>query len=374
MRTPPTAARRRDAGISLFEALIAMVIMAGGLVGLLAMQTSLVRSADLAKQRGEAVRLAQQQIESMRSFTKMVNTPGHLAWADLGAGNDAVSTNTTFTRSWALGGSAADPLREVSVTLAWQDRAGAAHSMTLQSVISKTDPADVGALGFPLPANTTLKRPKNRNLNIPVPAKDLGGGRSVYQLSSAFAVVFDNDSGYVVRKCDKVVQTEADLAEGCVVYDALILAGYISKTSGSFPSGLRINTAGLSGLDSSRAVECSVTDAVNQSNGSAIAGYKFYLCILPVTTGAKWSGTVRLAGMASGTDYAVCRFQYNAAAGSSPNSRNVQPYVSVGDSLDSQSYVLSTTGSCPTVDSLATTLHQNCTTANLDRSAQCPAT
>ena len=228
--------RRQCSGVSLLEALVAMVLMAGGLVGLLAMQMTLARSADIAKQKGEAVRLAQQQIESMRSFTTLVATPGHLAWTDLGAGNDAVSSNTTFTRTWTLSGSADDALREVSVSLAWQDRAGTEQRLTLQSVISKTDPADVGALGFPLPANTTLKRPKNRNLNIPVPAKELGGGKSVYQLSSNFAVVFNNDSGYVVRKCNKTINNEADMDEGCVDYAAMILAGYISMSSGSFPS------------------------------------------------------------------------------------------------------------------------------------------
>lgn len=372
MRDLTLLQRRQSAGISLFEALIAMVIMSGGLVGLLAMQTSLSRSADVAKQRGEAVRLAQQQIEAMRSFTAMVGTPGQLAWTDLAAGADSITTNTAFTRSWSIGGAVGDSLREVAVTLAWQDRAGENHSMTLQSVISKTDPADVGALGFPLPANTTLKRPKNRNLNIPVPARDLGGGRSVYQLSPTFAVVFDNDSGYVVRKCDTEV-TASNFESVCVAYDALILAGYISKTSSSFPSGLGVNTTGISGLDSSRAVECSVTNAVNQATNTAIPGYKFYLCILPITTGGTWSGTARLSGMAIGTDYRVCRFQYGATAGLSANSRNVQPYVGVGDSLDSQSYVITTANSCPTVDGLVTTLHQSCTVANLNRAFDCPA-
>ena len=372
MLTIASPHRRHLAGVSLFEALIAMAIVSGALVSLLAMQTSLSRSADVAKQRGEAVRLAQQQIESMRSFTAMVGTPGQLAWTDLAAGTDSITTNTAFTRSWTVGGAVGDSLREVAVTLAWQDRAGENHSMTLQSVISKTDPADVGALGFPLPANTTLKRPKNRNLNIPVPARDLGGGRSVYQLSPNFAVVFDNDSGFVVRKCDGEV-TASNVDSVCVAYDALILAGYISKTSGSFPSGLGINTAGLSGLDNSRAVECSVTDAVNQGTNVAIAGFKFYLCILPITTGATWSGTARLSGMAVGTGYLVCRFQYGAVSGLSANSRNVQPYAAVGDSLDSQSYVITTSSSCPTVDGLATTLHQRCTAANLTRALDCPA-
>ena len=152
----------RQRGISLLESLIAMGVAAAALLGLLSMQTLLSCSADAAKQRSEAVRLADEQIESMRPYTKIASTPGQLAWADLAAGTDAVSTNATYMRAWTIDGSAADTLRQVTVTLSWQDRAGEAPQMVLSSVIAQMDPADVGALGFPLPANTTLKRPKNR--------------------------------------------------------------------------------------------------------------------------------------------------------------------------------------------------------------------
>ncbi len=365
--------RRQAQGISLLESLIAMAVASAGLLGLLSMQTLLARSADAAKQRSEAVRLADEQIESMRLYTKIATTPGHLAWADLAAGTDAVSTNATYTRRWTIDGSAADTLRQVTVTMSWQDRAGEAQQIVLSSVIAQMDPADVGALGFPLPANTTLKRPKNRNLNIPVPARELGNGKSVYQLASNFAVVFNNNSGYVVQRCDHLVTSEADLATGCQEYDALILAGYVSRTTGSFPTGLGISTAGLTGLDSARSAQCSFDDARNQTTNALIDGYKYYLCILPVTTGSTWSGTVRLTGLASGTDHRVCRFQYASAAGLSANARNVQPYVNVADSLDSQSYVITTATSCPTVGGLPTTIHQVCTADNTGRAAECPA-
>jgi hypothetical protein len=350
-----------------------MLIMAGGLFGLLATQTMLVRHADLARQRAEAVRLGQERIENLRSYTMIATTAGHLAWDDLDDGADAVETNAAFTRTWSIGGSVDDAMRQVEVMLSWTDRAGDPQTVTLRTVISQTDPVDVGALGFPLPSNTTLKRPKNRDLDIPVPAVELGDGRSVYQLASNFAVLFDNDSGFVVQRCDHVVNTIEDTLSGCEEYDAYILAGYVSKTMSSFPASLGVSVAGLSGLDTGRTPTCTFGNATDQNTGQTIAGYKYYLCILPMTTDGSWSGTMRFTGMASGTNYLVCRFEYAPTAGLSTNERNVQPYVEVADSLDGQNYVLTASASCPSVSGLQTVAHQHCASSNPARATDCPA-
>ena len=367
-----TRSHGRQCGFTLLEALVAMLVTAFGLLGLVGMQLMLSHNADVAKQRGEATRLAQQSIEGLRSFTSIDTAAGHLAWQDLAAGNDQIDTNTQFTRQVTLGGAATDQMRRASVVVSWIDRANITQQLSLDTVISKTDPADVGASGFPLPQNTTLKRPKNRSMNIPVPALDLGNGKSVHQMSSNFAVVFSNDSGYVVQSCDHTVTSQSDLESGCQVYDAYILAGYISKTMSSFPTSLGINHGQLTGYDTSRTIECSFGDAVDQNSGQTISGYKYYLCIVPVTTEGTWSGTIRLAGMASGTNYTVCRMEYPTAAGLSANARNLQPYSAVEDSLDNQNYIITTNGNCPTVDGLATTQHQVCRT-NADRATVCPA-
>ena len=82
---------------------------------------------------------------------------------------------------------------------------------------------------------------------------------------------------------------------------------------------------------------------------------------------------MRLAGVPTSPGARVCRFQYAATAGSNPNSRNVQPYVNVSDSLDSQSYIITGNNSCPTVSGLVTTVHQVCTSSNDSRATDCPA-
>jgi Tfp pilus assembly protein PilV len=365
-----TTARQR--GFTILEAMVAMLVTAFGLLGLVGMQLSLSRNADVAKQRGEATRLAEEKLEDLRSFTAIDATQGQESWAELSDSDDTLTTNVAFSRSVTLDGSASDTMRFAQVAVTWRDRANEEQSVVMRSVVSRTDPADVGALGFPLPNNTTLKRPKNRSMNIPVPATDLGNGKSAYQLANNLAVVFSNDTGYIVQKCDFQITTAAQL-DSCEAYDAYILAGYVSKTMSSFPSTLGVNTGSITGYDTSRNIDCSFGDAVNQNSGGLIAGYKYYLCIVPVVSGGTWSGTLRLKGMATGTNYLVCRMQYPTANGLTNNARNVQPYSAVNDSLDNQNYIITTSSQCPTVTSLATTLHQDCRSSNAQRATDCPA-
>ncbi len=372
-----SAGRPMRRGFTLIEALVAVALVGLGLLALAMTQLKLSQGVDLARQRGEATRLAQQRIEALRSYVSIANVGGAaLSWDGLAGGTDQTSTSAAYTRSWTLGGSSTDLMRQVNVSVAWTDRAGRAQAVSLDSMIARTDPTDVGLLGFPLPDNTTLKRPKNRNLNIPVPARDLGDGQSVTQISNTFAVVFSNNSGYVVKTCGFVVTNASDLSR-CTATNAYILAGYISMSgNAAMPGGLGLNLGLVTGVTGTT---CSVTAAVNQSSGAVIAGYKYYLCVVSVATeGQTWAGRVRLAGMASGTDYLVCRFQYPSANGVTANQRNLQPYAAVAESLDNQNYVLTTASSCPTVSGLATTLHQSCRSsnpnANANRSTDCPAT
>lgn len=375
----PTWRRGRSGGFTLVEAVLAMLLVSLAALTLGATFMKLSRSEDLAKQQGEATRLANERIEALRAYTQIAAASGVNSWNALATGTDQVTTNAEYTRSWTLGGSSNDTMRTLRVTVSWQDRSNTTQSVAMGTVVARTDPADVGSLGFPLPANTTLKRPKNRNLNIPVPASDLGNGESAFRLPGTnFAVVFSNETGYVVKSCNVASNvttiTLADLS-GCSDANAYILAGYISLNSlSSFPTGLLVSTAGLSGMTSAT---CSVSDATNQNTGSTITGYKYYICVLSMpSAGASWSGTVRLGGSAlnaGGSNYRVCRFQYATANGISANQRNVQPYSAVGESLDSQNYVITNSGSCPTVNSLATVQHQVCGSSNASRATDCPA-
>ena len=418
-------------GFALIEVLVSLIVVAFGMLALASMQLSLSRNADVAKQRSEAVRLAQEKMECLRAFTQITtsattsatrNCMGALraiyAWDDLATvSSDPLNplassySNTTYARSWTIGGLTSDPLRSVTVTLAWTDRAGDAQTYVLNSVISQSNPDNAGELGFPLPQNTNLKRPKNRSLNIPVAALSLGGGQSVYQLNSSLAVVFNDDSGYVVQRCSATV-TPANYATlvtngQCTNFNAYIVAGYISgdgswtsAVANTQPSG--INTSSVTGWDSSNSqtISCSyspTTQVVDQNSAASspvqVAGvYRYYLCVIPVTAGGTWSGTIRLAGMNANNSgnsnrdkWRVCRFEFPASPlFPNSNERNVQPYTSVATSLDSQNYYVAN-GVCPSssityfngpsaqTTNYTTALHQDCRASAAD-ATNCPTT
>lgn len=421
--------RRGQLGFTIIEALIALVIMGFGILALSGMQAALSRSADNAKQRTEAVRLAQEKIESFRSYTGITSTvidQGNISttalnWAALANGNDSITTNAAYTRTWTLGSTATDPMRGLTVNVAWTDRAGDSQTISLSSMLSKSNPADSGFLGFPLPLNTNLKRPKNRNLDIPIPSIDIGDGKSALKFNSAGQyVVFNNISGDVAKICTPTLTTSPNNAEiiaalnsttssisNCTDITGFIISGYIGRDNsvsnsdwsaiegglGINYSGITLNTAGSTGIN------CQFGDAVNQNSGATISKFKYYLCVVPLAAPSpaltangpyNWSGTVRIAGPsswhASANKYYVCRYEYTATNSlTDVNQRNVQPYVAVNKSIDQQNYLIATTANntsstspiCPSSMTVANVsagvLHQDCRSAsNPNYATACP--
>ncbi|MBW7441666.1 prepilin-type N-terminal cleavage/methylation domain-containing protein, partial [Escherichia coli] len=91
----PTARQR---GFSLIEAAIAMAIMAFGMLAIIGLQGMLHQKADLGRQRSEATRLAEQQLEQLRSFNAISSGTGLVAWADMASGSDTpTGSNASFT-------------------------------------------------------------------------------------------------------------------------------------------------------------------------------------------------------------------------------------------------------------------------------------
>jgi Tfp pilus assembly protein PilV len=404
--------RRGQAGISLLEALVALVVMSFGMLALAAMQLNLSRNADVAKQRSEALRIAEERIELARSFTQLTANAGAVDWVNLQtdvASPATVTTNATYTVTVAMGGAVTDASRPINVQVAWADRAGDAQNVALSSIISKTDPSDPGFVGNPLPLNRPLKRPKNRNINIPIPAVYLGAGTSATQFDANYVAIFSNLTANVVQICNPnlanatAAQINAAIAGGtaCETFNGYIIAGYIGRacigngncTPPAWPTG--INHSGISRntvpTGTYSGIRCMFNDATNQNTGATItadSGYKYYLCVIPLATPFTWSGTVRLGGVGTTGDNIVCRYQYTQTTVTN-NERNIQPYVTVNASIDEQNYLVTTSNNntngslagsttvCPsamTVTGVSVgVLHQDCRSRNPSRATECPA-
>jgi prepilin-type N-terminal cleavage/methylation domain-containing protein len=390
---------RAQRGFSLIEAMIALLVMAFGMLALSGMQLSLSRNADVAKQRSEAMRIAQERIEIARSYTSLAASGG-IDWTNLVADVAApatvtANTNATFNVVVTAGGAVTDAARTLQVAVNWTDRANDPQSVSLVTVVSKNDPKDPGFLGNPLP-NTVLKRPKNRNINIPIPALDLGGGRSATQFDVNYVIVYSNITAGVVQICDPVTAgTTATVTEindalantygTCVDVAGYIVAGYVGRTSTSvnFPTGMTHGDVIRNTAHATQGVRCLYADATDQGNGTLITadnGYKYYVCVVPLESPFTWSGTVRLGGVLTSGDYIVCRYQYTQT-NITANERNVQPYAGVNMSMDEQNYLVTTSSSatCPSSMTVAGVsvgvLHQDCRSSNTAGylATNCPA-
>lgn len=346
---------RRQRGFSMLEALVAMLVMAFGLLAVAAFQITLSRNSDVAKQRTEATRLAQEKLEALRTYGT-VAAYGSQIIGSTSATQETVTTNATYTRTWgAAAVNTEDTGRSVQVSVAWTDRAGDNHRVQLLSTVAETDPLDVGALMFPKPDGTILRRPKDRSIEIPIRATDINGTKKSYipwTGSSGGYLVFNNDSGDVVQKCS-LPPTLSDLVNGvvCVDYSAYLLTGYLSGNRATALYVNYVNPVSFSAtLYMGATPECAIGNAEDQNDGATISGYLYYACLIQPTdhdsnnaTARVWSGRSNINVSGGGTK--VCR--YTSSATTTDNNDHPATYSLVTRSLDNQNFAIDG-GSCPT--------------------------
>ena len=358
------ALRKKTAhGFALIEALVAMIVMSFGMLAVAGFQVNLSLNSDVAKQRTEATRLAQQKMEQLRTFDTLTVFGNKLvsSTSTSPATQETITTNTTFTRSWAVTSpNIPDTGRSATVTVAWTDRAGNPEQVQLVSHISATNPLLTGSLFFPLPDGTILRRPKNRSIDIPIPAISIIGTDKSYVPwlgTSLGFLVFSNNSGDIVQKCS-VTPTNANLSAPvvsgvtpiCGTFNGYLLTGYITGTASKVALVTKVVVPFTSAQYISGTPECSVGLAYDQttSTPTQIADTKYYVCLIQPTdhdtngsTASVWSGRVDLAGdtAASLAGTQVCRFSTSATT--TVNNNHPATYLLVDRSLDNQNFYIS---------------------------------
>lgn len=252
--TRQTLPRRAQAGFTLIEALVSLLVVSFGMLAIAGMQTTLARNSDLAKQRTEAVRLAQFKMEELRAFDSIVSGTGTWNYAtDVVSGADAAFTptnsNTAFTRSWTVTGldgstaaGANDAQKWIHVTVQWADRSSTTlnQSIKLDSNIARNNPTALKSL-VAGQAQPKVRTPKNRNLNIPYPAVTLSDGKhsAFAPPPGAVAYVFDNVSGNIVSSCPIPTATITSLSRS----GSTVTVTTISHT---FVAGNKVAITGVS--------------------------------------------------------------------------------------------------------------------------------
>lgn len=372
-RIPAARRMRAAAGFALLEALIAFLIGGFGMLAIARLQMTMIGESDFAKQLSEATFLGQRQIERLRSFQQSATADATmLAAGGWGYGNVAsgvstvAGTNATYTVRWTVTPSTTPTMKTATVDVGWTDSRGAAQTSTLHTIIAGAEPSMSSGLTVP-PVGTPIKRPKNRDLNVPVPAVDLGNGTSWFTppgAASTVRIVFDNTTGVITKRCTGASSDPATWA--CTNLTAYLVSGFISvdnRSSLTLTSPIDVTLTMTEGtLDS-----CYDDSALGTKT---YANRITYTCIVvgndhdsDSTTPSRWSGRSTLGGFTAGLTSAlnrVCRYSYDYdGSGNIDNYEHPNNYSGVTHSLENQNFiVMKGNDSCPGSGIDVTVLHQ----------------
>lgn len=366
---------RAASGVTLVEALVALLIMSLGMVALVGLQGNMRRSADLAKQRSEAVRIGQQDLERLRAFSSLApvadlpaGARSYLQLVDSVQDDAGPASNAQFQLSRAVTPATDGSGSNVTVRVNWQDRAGEQSFVELNTFIARIDPRLAGSVGLP-PDLSARRMPLSRHVAIPVAAKDLGDGRSAFKppaLSSGVAWVFNNQTGTITQRCmgfDPNTRNEAITLADVSAYcnsnvTAYLLSGHVRFSTTGVPDpvaprspALALDMAmNLTSAHPDPGYEC-FDNAPSTPNPAMTEGVAYYCAVYPNNAATPiWDGRLSISGLAlGGADYRVCRYSadYNGN-GRIDNAEHPLNYTAVAGALTHQNFlVIRAAQSCP---------------------------
>lgn len=377
---------RTKLGVALIEAMVALVIMAFGMLALAGLQGNMRRGADLAKQRGEAIRLAQADMERLRSFSVLgpENPPAgvqsyaqiqSITLTDAGlADSNASFTLTRTVTEWP------EPAlqKAVRVEVSWDDRAGGPQSVIVDSFIARVDPSLSGSLGV-APESAPLRRPAGRNAGIPLGAKDLGNKTSVFVPgpTATVAWVFNNLTGAITGRCTVAMGTLSSALTASDVLDCsnntfgYLLSGFVRFSFAASPSAeqpaspalakfklLIAEADALLPTSASAPAPPPVPAPAHQCFDNAPADASFlqpfvsYYCIVFPNTDStpKWSGKLLIADIPLGSgERKICRYSADYDGDKKiSNAEHPLNYRAVTGALTRQNFlVINASANCP---------------------------
>jgi len=377
---------KQQRGASLVEALVAFLVLSLGMLGMVRLQSHLRLDADIARQRSEAVRLAQQEMETQRAFATLAATPGLRSYSQIMSGAIKVDDdhgNTRFELERSVHDNATAAYKSLNVALRWTDRNGTAQHLALDSIVAGSEPllaASLAAAAKPHP----LRGAAGRSPRTPLAAKDLGDGRSVFKPAAAgtVAFVFSNVTGLIVGRCNAIASsmktrdiTAADLAH-CDAADAMLLSGIVRLSASQPPDLARANDTPLPlgvELAPSRGPYAAAPYCASESREIVTTNiterFVAYHCMVTPLAG-RWSGRSNIVpqGWTIGTaasQYKVCRHSADQDGSGSVDSNAEHPlnYNHVDTSLMQQNFlVIRGDQACPVAPSVGPRVFANLST------------
>ena len=349
-------------GVSLIEALVAMAVMAFGMLGVLGMQATLRSNSDISKQRSEAVRIAQAAMEDHRGYSVLDISAGSRAYVGIvsAAAASAAQTNanTTFQRTDTVVAYPATsgqqpymaPFKNIVVDITWNDRGNVIQAVRINSIIAGVAPEIAAALVAP-GEGSVGQNPGGRNRTVPATAVDLGNGTSKFVppgAATGVSWIFNNSTAVIKQVC---------LADVCTDFGGRLLAGYVRFATGAAqPTSVESRSPPDAAATPGTSVRVTLTDpstgAVDCYQGAPSSiPYVAYFCALPVNTANTWSGRATVEGLSLAANssgagaalYRVCRYttsRWNTATPLVLNPDHPYNYSGVETSLIDQNFLV----------------------------------
>ena len=371
---------QRQRGISLIEAMVALLVMGFGALALVGVQASLRLNGDIAKQRAEAVRIAQASIERWRSFSELSgDVAAEVYYSEIADdARDVDGVNATFAVAETVVTSVDPALKTFTVDVTWTDRTDQTQRVQLSTAIAGVSSTLAATLSIST-QSSPLGTPGGRHPAIPREAVTQEDGTSRFAPPGAGTTswVFNNSTGLITKVC------AGDGLENCIAVNARLLAGFIQFATttdapdsedseippGSNLGGLQVVVNQTSPLADVGTVQCFEDTTVN--------AYVPYFCAVPDTGSLGWAGQSVLVGFpvdsatnlqllatsvsdASSNRYRVCRYttrrSHDVAPTQMPNREHPLNYASVREPLVNQNFLVIRAGngsvafSCPDDD------------------------
>lgn len=181
-----TITPKSEAGYALLEALISLIVVAVGVLGIAKMNMVMLAGTGVAKTRAEALQLAQTKFDEFRNVTTAAQ------YVALSNGNDSLSgTNASYSRSWQIDGTTSPTNARVCV--AWPSSVSDACAATtdriiLSGIVSWNNPAELAKVSSTSSLGGFIRTPTGRGRvggdnvytpgSIPGVANSIPGGGS----------------------------------------------------------------------------------------------------------------------------------------------------------------------------------------------------